>query len=76
MKIVETDPAELGSLLARARQGIGTEGERSLLSVMTAMRDGALAQVKVANQAISAIESIARHTDETALAALSAGQAH
>jgi hypothetical protein len=76
MQIVEAQPDELISLLTTARQGIGTQGERSLLAVMTAMRDGALAQVRVANQAISAIETIARHADESALAGLTAGPAH
>jgi hypothetical protein len=40
------------------------------------MRDGALAQVRVANRAISVIEAITKHADETALAALKAGHAH
>jgi hypothetical protein len=77
MTIVETEPAALVALLTTARQGsVGTEGERSLLAVMTGVRDAALAQLRVANQAIAAIEAIAQHADETALAGLSAATAH
>jgi len=75
-RIVEADPAELIALLTTARKGIGTEGERSLLSVMVAMRQGAAAQLELADAAILMIETVTNYADETALAALSAGQAH
>jgi hypothetical protein len=76
MKIVEADPAELIALITVARKGIGTEGERSLLSAMKAMRQGAAAQLDLADAAIARIETAAKLADETALAALSAGPAN
>jgi hypothetical protein len=53
--IVAADPAEIIALLTTARKGIGTEGERSLLSAMIAMRQGAAAQLELADAAIAMI---------------------
>ena len=75
-KIVAADPAELIGLMTTARKGIGTEGERSLLSAMTAMRQGAAAQLELADAAIAMIETVAKFVGETALVALSAGPAN
>jgi hypothetical protein len=74
--IVAADPSELIALMTLARKGIGTEGERDLLTAMTAMRQGAAAQIELADAAILMIETVTKYADETALAALSAGPAH
>jgi hypothetical protein len=42
---------------------------------MIAMRQGAAAQIELADAAIAMIETVAKYADETALAALSAGAA-
>jgi hypothetical protein len=56
--------------------GNGTSGEHALLSAMTAIRQGAAAQLELADAAILMIETVTKFADETALAALSAGPAH
>jgi hypothetical protein len=75
-RLVAADPAEIIALLTTARKGIGTEGERSLLSAFTAMRAGAAAQIELADKAIAMVEAVTKFADETALAALSIGPAH
>jgi hypothetical protein len=76
-KIIEADPAELLAIITSARKGgNGTSGEHALLSAMKAIHVGAVAQVELADKAIEIIEKATKFADETALAALSAGQAH
>jgi hypothetical protein len=75
-KIVAADPDELIGLMTAARKGIGTEGERALLTAMMAMRQGAAAQLELADAAIAMIETAAKFVGETALVALSAGPAN
>jgi hypothetical protein len=76
LRIVESDPAELLAILATARRGIGTEGERSLVAVLATMRTAAVAQVELAEKALEIVEKAAAYADKAAMAALSAGPAH
>jgi hypothetical protein len=76
LSVIEAGPAPIAALLAAARKGIGTEGERSLLLAMSAVKKGAEAQIEIADRVIAMVEAAAKSADETALAALSAGASH
>ena len=69
-KISDADPAELIALLTAARKGIGREGEYSLISMLSAIRQGAAVQIEVADAALATVAAAAKSVDETALAAL------
>jgi hypothetical protein len=76
-KIVRAEPLELVAIIKAGRLGMGTGGEQALLSAMTAIHVGAVAQVELADAAIAIIQGCAGLADDAALAALSApGPAH
>jgi hypothetical protein len=73
LRIVEANPDELVAIIKAGRLGMGTGGEQALLSAMTAIREGAQAQIGLAEAAIEMIRGCAGLADNAALAALSAG---
>jgi hypothetical protein len=75
-KIVGGDQAELIKIIMAGRAGMGTRGERGLMTAMLAVKQGAVAQIDLADAAIAKIEAAAKVASEAALAAPSAGAAN
>jgi hypothetical protein len=76
VSVIDAGPDALAALFAVAREGIGTEGERSLLLAMFAIKQAAAVQVEIADRVAAMVEAVAKHADEAALAELTAGASH
>jgi hypothetical protein len=74
-KIADANPAELIALLTASRKGIGREGEHSFLAMLSAIKQGAAAQIEVADAALATFEAATKSVDEAAMAALDSGSA-
>jgi transcriptional regulator len=75
-RIIGSDPAELTAALIKARLGDGTKTEHRVLAALDQIKGYAQVQVGLADDAIAIMETVTKHADEAALAALSAGAAN
>ena len=77
-RIIGANPAELTAALMKARLGgDGTKTEHRLLLALDAIKGYAKVQFELADDAIAILQTVVKHANETALAALSdEGAAH
>jgi hypothetical protein len=65
--VVEADPKALIAFFELARLTMGTDLERAALVTVTAMRNAALEQVKLADKAIATLETCSELVNKSAL---------